>query len=123
MIGMMGASFFLFEVMFFIVFFIFGVIIVKGILGWNKNNHAPRITVEARVLDKRSHSSRHHHGTRMHTSHTSTSYYVTFEVQGRDRMELCVPAQEFGLLIVGDEGELTFQGTRYLSFQRRSGQH
>jgi hypothetical protein len=49
---------------------------------------------------------------------TSSSYYVTFEVASGDRMELLVPTNEYGYLIEGDRGELTFQGTRYLGFAR-----
>ena len=55
----------------------------------------------------------------MHHHTTSTTYYATFQVQSGDRMELPVPATEYGLLIEGDEGDLTFQGTRFLSFDRR----
>lgn len=29
-----------------------------------------------------------------------------------------VSGQEYGMLIEGDHGKLTFQGTRYLEFQR-----
>jgi hypothetical protein len=50
--------------------------------------------------------------------HTSTSYYVTFQVASGDRMELHVSGREYGILIEGDYGKLTFQGTRYLGFQR-----
>lgn len=53
----------------------------------------------------------------MHTS-TSTSYYITFEVESRDRTELYVRSDEYGLLVIGDYGKLTFQGTRYLGFER-----
>lgn len=53
----------------------------------------------------------------MHTS-TSTSYYITFEVESGDRMELYVSSDEYGLLVIGDYGKLTFQGTRYLGFER-----
>ena len=48
----------------------------------------------------------------------STSYYVTFEVDSGDRMELCVSGEEYGMLVEGDCGKLSFQGTRYLSFER-----
>lgn len=34
-------------------------------------------------------------------------------------MELRVPSHEFGLLVEGDAGKLTFQGTRYISFERQ----
>ena len=44
----------LFPVMFFLAFaMVFGVFIlsaVKGISQWNKNNHSPRLTVEAKVV-------------------------------------------------------------------------
>ena len=33
-------------------------------------------------------------------------------------MELRVSGSEFGLLVEGDYGKLTFQGTRYLGFER-----
>ena len=33
-------------------------------------------------------------------------------------MELHVMGNEFGMLIEGDFGKLTFQGTRYLGFER-----
>ena len=51
-------------------------------------------------------------------THTSTRYYVTFQVESGDRMELSVSGPEYGMLAEGDRGELTFQGTRYLSFER-----
>jgi hypothetical protein len=34
-------------------------------------------------------------------------------------MELRVDGEEYGLLVEGDQGLLTFQGTRYLGFERR----
>ncbi len=119
-------SFFgLFEVMFFLVFFlVFGVFIftfVKGIGEWNKNNNSPRLTVDATVVAKRNQVSHHHHNhgdAGMHTTH-STTYYVTFEVESGDRMEFHVSGQEYGMLVEGDYGRLTFQGTRYISFVRR----
>lgn len=46
-------------------------------------------------------------------------YYVTFEVESGDRMELHVPGREYGQLAEGDKGKLSFQGTRYLGFERR----
>ena len=119
-------SFGLFHIMFFLVFFlvigVFVVTAVKGIGEWNKNNHSPRLTVPATVVAKRTNVSRHHHhhGTG-HVGHTSTSttYYATFQFASGDRMELHVSGQEYGMLVEGDHGDLTFQGTRYLGFVRR----
>ena len=121
----MGFGFGMFEVMFFLMFFlVFGIFIataVKGISQWNKNNHSPKLTVPAKVVTKRTNVShhRHNHGTNgMHHTTHSTTYYVTFQVESGDRMELRMAGQEFGLLVEGDEGKLTFQGTRYLGFER-----
>lgn len=121
----MGGFFFggAFEVIFFLMFFlVFGMIIfnlMKGVGEWNKNNHSPRLTVDATVVTKRTNVSHHHHGhDTMHHTSTSASYYVTFQVESGDRMELHVSGEEYGMLVEGDQGKLTFQGTRYLGFVR-----
>ena len=101
-----------------LVITIFIVVFARIIFQWNRNNHSPRLTVDAKVVSKRTNVSHHHHGTSHMSHHTSTSYYVTFEVTSGDRMELHMSGQEFGLLVEGDQGKLTFQGTRYLGFQR-----
>lgn len=111
--------------MFFLVFFlILGMILfrlIKGVGQWNKNNHSPRLTVEAAVVTKRGDVSYHHRQDANGIGHTtsSTIYYVTFQVASGDRMELCVSGGEYGMLVEGDFGDLTFQGTRYLGFERR----
>jgi len=94
--------------------------LVKGITEWNKNNHSPRLTVPATVVTKRTDVTRRRRsGTNgHHHHHTSTSYYVTFEVESGDRMELHMTGSEYGLLVEGDRGNLSFQGTRYLGFER-----
>ena len=51
-------------------------------------------------------------------STTSTSYYVIFEVESGAWMEFSVYGKKYGMLAEGDMGRLTFQGTRYLSFER-----
>ena len=100
-------------VIFVLVFGIIIVAMVRGIGEWNKNNHSPKLTVPVTVVAKRSDV---HRG--IETMHTFTSYYVTFQVESGDRMEFEVSDMEYGMLAEGDSGELTFQGTRYLNFQR-----
>lgn len=125
-----GIEFSLFNVMFYLIFgtviVLFIVTAVKGIGTWHKNNNSPRLTVEAAVVSKRQNTDVHHHpnggdATGAHGMHTTTSttYYVTFQVASGDRMELHVGGREYGMLAEGDFGELTFQGTRYLGFERR----
>lgn len=110
----------LFTVVFVLVIGVFIATAVKGIGQWNKNNHSPRLTVPATVVSKRIDVSHHRRkGANDHVHHhSSTWYYVTFQVESGDRMELHVAGTEYGLLIEGDSGKLTFQGTRYLGFER-----
>lgn len=124
MMNMIGFG--VFELMFFLVFaLVIGVFItgaVRGFRQWNQNNHSPRLTVQARVVGKRADVSHHHHNAgpdHMSHVHSSTSYYVTFQVASGDRMEFHVSGQEYGMLIEGDFGDLNFQGTRYLGFVRK----
>lgn len=103
---------------------VFGIIIVRGVKGlgqWNKNNHSPVLAINAKIVAKRADISR----TNTHQANGSvdypssyTTYYATFEVESGDRMEFRLEASEYGMLAEGDTGKLTFQGTRYLSFER-----
>lgn len=90
-------------------------IIGRGIIQWCKNNNSPKLTVAATVVTKRGHASRHNHNNH---SHTTTTYYVTFQLESNERMEFLVRGTEYGMLVEGDYGRLTFQGTRYLGFER-----
>lgn len=123
---MFGIIDIIFPLMFILVFGIIVFTFIQGIAEWNKNNHSPRLTVPAAVVAKRTNVTHHHqanggdasgaHG--FHTT-TNTTYYVTFQVESGDRMEFHVSGSEYGMLAEGDSGRLTFQGTRYLSFERQ----
>ena len=106
----------LFIVVFVIIFILFltGFVLVlgRGVRQAHRNNQSPVLVIEALVVSKRQHISRTY-------EHLSTSYYATFEAETGSRMELELSATDFGLLAEGDRGRLTFQGTRYLGFQRR----
>ena len=94
---------------------------LRGARQWKRNEASPVLTVEATVVSKREDVRFHHHGTGAERTlrHTSTAYYVTFQVESGDRMEFEVPGTEYGLLVEGDRGRLTFQGTRYQGFERQ----
>ncbi len=113
-------------IFFFIIFaLIIGTIIlnlVKGAKQWNYNNNQPKLSVPALVMDKRIDVSHHHHHNNDNNmaSHTSsTTYYITFQFDSGDRLELSVDGGEYGLITQGDKGILSFQGTRYLGFKRQ----
>ena len=119
-----GFVFQIYQIMFLIVFGIAmsSVLMttIRGMKEWNKNNHSPRLTVPVTVVTKRTDVSRRRHkcANGHHHHHTSTTYYVTFEVESGDRMELQLDGSEYGLMVEGDKGKLSFQGTRFLGFER-----
>lgn len=106
----------IFPLMFLLVFGMVIVSLIRELKQWNKNNHSPKLTVEAKIVEKRSDFRRRRNSNGHHTSRTL--YFVTFEVESGDRMELQLEGHEYGLLVEGDKGKLTFQGTRYLGFER-----
>ena len=111
----------IFSIGFITILSIFLITAIKGLLEWNKNNQSPRLSVAAKVVSKRINVSRRHHRTgtgNHHHHHTHTHYYVTFQVDSGDRVEFSVSGDEYGLLCEGDLGTLSFQGTRYLGFDR-----
>ncbi|HEX9062152.1 MAG TPA: DUF2500 domain-containing protein [Clostridia bacterium] len=115
----MGNDGFVFTSIFNTVFFVIILLILiciifaitNGIKQWNYNNSQPILTVPARIVTKRTKVS----GV---SDDTSTKYYVTFEVESGSRLEFVVKGHEYGLSAEGDVGKLTFQGTRYLGFER-----
>ena len=102
-----------------IIIGVFIFIIVKGVAQWGSNNNSPKLTVSAKIVAKRTKTSRgaHHSNDHMHTT-TSTSYYVTFQFESGDRSEFSLSGSQYGMLAENDTGMLTFQGTRYLGFER-----
>ena len=107
----------LFTVMFLVVFATVLVTTFRGLSQWNKNNHSPRLTVPVTVVSKRQEMFRRRtRRARLHGSYTV--YYATFQVESGDRMELQLDGSQYGLLVEGDAGMLTFQGTRFLDFRR-----
>ncbi len=109
----------LFPVLFVLGFGCVVAVFIRGIIEWNKNNHSPRLTVPARVVARRTSFSHHPGAGENAAPHTSTSYFVTFEFDSGDRQEFHLNGRDYGQLAEGDVGLLTFQGTRYLDFERR----
>ena len=115
----------LFPLLFLIVF----VFVISTIVGTfvskakreRKNDQSPRVTADAKVVSKRMQVGQNRQSSGdndMMRSYTYSKYFVTFEFESGDRVEMPVDGSEYGLLVEGDTGKLTFQGTRYLSFER-----
>ena len=112
----------LFNLMFAIVpllmFAIVFLAVVRSVKDWHRNERSPRLTVEAKVVTKRTAYRRTMSNKTDVYSGARTDYFATFEFESGDRLELPLKGQEYGMLVEGDRGKLTFQGTRYLGFQR-----
>ena len=111
---MFGLFDFLFPILFLAIFGLaFGTIVsslVKNVKTERKNDAAPRVTSEATIVTKR---------TQVRGDHAHTTYFATFQFESGDRLEMQIPHDRFGYLVEGDKGKLTFQGTRFLDFQRQ----
>ncbi len=104
---------------------VFVLAITQAIKEKRRNDASPRLTVNAFVSSKRTNVSTSQHpvggdasGAHGFSTSSTTTYYVTFEVASGDRMEFSVSGTEYGRLSEGDVGRLSFQGTRYLGFER-----
>ncbi len=121
--GLFNISFIIFLIMFLLSSLSFGAvfvfIIVYAVKQKSKNDSAPRVTLDAKVVDKRTVSHRHHNHHNS-LSHRHYYHYVTFELKDGQRTELQVALGEFDSLAVADEGKLTLQGTRFISFEKIS---
>ncbi len=100
--------------------FVFISIVVTAIRSAKQNsinNASPVLNVTATVIAKRT-EIRSFRGNNMHHSRTRTNYFATFQVESGDRMEFSITGEQWGLLLESDIGVLTFQGTRFLEFNR-----
>lgn len=95
------------------IFFV-AVFFLVFILNFTKNKKAPIISVEASVLGKRTKVS----GGGNDTS-ASTWYYITFQTEHGERLELSVSGRTYGLLQDGDKGTLIYQGEWFKDFKRQ----
>lgn len=92
--------------------------LIKGIAIWHSNNNAEVITINAKVIDKRNDVRVSGGGGNNHHVSTHNTYYVTFELENSERLVFKVKPNDYSLLLVGDEGELNYQGTRFNKFLR-----
>lgn len=87
-------------------------VVVRGARGTLHDATAPRLRTEAVVVDKRTEV------TGGGEFAARQAYYVTFQLPDGNRVELGVSGTESGMLVVGGQGSLEWQGSRYLGFVR-----
>lgn len=98
-----------------LILFLIMLAMLRGLAVWMHNNSLPRLDVPARVIGKReevrSRGPHSHH-------HVRTYYHVAFELEDGRRVEFPLRGNQYGVLMDGDQGTLSYQGTRYLGFRR-----
>ncbi|MHA6485036.1 DUF2500 domain-containing protein [Paenibacillus sp. strain BS8-2] len=88
-------------------------VFIRGIRIWTSNNASDVYTRSVTVVDKRTEV-----WGGSGDSSANTNYYVTFQLDDTTRLELQLRGDRYGLIVVGDRGQLTYQGTRFKEFQR-----
>ena len=89
-------------------------ILIAGVIvlvARKRNDRFPQLTMPASVVAKRTY-------VRLDDGESFTFYYATFQFENGKRLELTIPRNQIGYLIEGDQGHLTFQGSRFLGFER-----
>lgn len=99
-------TFYIFEMILMIVL----PVIIVGILLFHiiRNRRSPKLTVEATVVSKR----------KLQTNGSASHHFVKFQVESGDCIELYMAETDCRKLLEDDFGKLTFQGTRYLGFEK-----
>lgn len=93
------------------------VVVVKLVQGARTvaaNSAQPERSVTARVVGRRMRTEGGGNDTAVRSV-----YFATFELPDGERLELKVPARQYGQVAEGDEGQLTHQGTWFRGFERR----
>jgi len=92
-----------------ILVFVLVCFLLLAFVRWFRNENSPVQNTPATVI----HMRRKKH---LRTHHRS--YHVTFLIESGEQLELRVKHDEYNAMDVGDKGTLTYQGTRYKSFER-----
>lgn len=115
-----------FTLMFPSMIIIFAIIVLTVIIKAVINVRSPILTVSASVISKREHTSSSRQFvagdiTGAHGYHDtfSTSYTAVFETDSGEMLKLDVTGEEYGRLLEGERGLLSFKGSRFLDFEKK----
>lgn len=98
---------------------IIGLSLIIVIRQWWKNRCSPLIVTQATVIDKRIEEhyirSKRSAGIGYRTRKVRI-YYITFNLEGGENIELRTNEIEYSELQYNDYGRLTFKGSKYMEF-------
>ena len=107
-------------------FIVFGIILtiilvkiiydgIKGVSEWSENNSTPKTSVGVRIIDidrRKSRMIRNRH------LNVTPQYTVTFLFSDNDKKQFDISAWDYKWIAIDDEGIITMQGTRFISFKK-----
>lgn len=99
---------------------IIGTCVIIIVTQWCKNKRFPRITIQATVADLDIRQYQHQRNRYAAPGRESVDvklYYAIFSTEDEKQIELRVSKLEYYKLKKGYTGKLTFQGTKYISFE------
>ena len=91
---------------------VFIVLCLDNVITWYKNNHAPIEVVHAIVCDKKRNM------TLNGLSATLNTFYASFRLENGEVKEFPIDSVAYYGLEEGQSGELTYQGSRFLRYDR-----
>lgn len=89
-------------------------IVMAAIRRSREQKAAPRESARAAVVSTERHIQHYHSSHRYDSLH-----FATFRLEDGRELTFRIPEAEFERIQEGDQGELTWQGTRFLFFGRR----
>lgn len=107
----------------FIIMFasVIGISVLIVVSQWIRNHRSPRIVTQATVLDKRvqvQHIRRKKASGIGYATDKMPIYYVLFEIEGGEKLEFLVNKVEYSKVKNNQSGRLTFQGSKFIRFEK-----
>ncbi len=102
-----------------IALIVFIIIVIRRVIKQNPKSYANDNTISATVFSKRTRKKRDPNTLPYDKEYQyakTTFYYITFETETCQRIELSVDSETFKRLTEGDIGLLTYQGSQYIDF-------
>lgn len=94
--------------------------VLRGVMDWNNNRHSQVTVVKAGVISKKEDEVQHYDAQTGALNGVTSSYYVFFQVEdGGEVLRFHVSLREFRKLSEGDRGELKYQGSRFIGFEKK----
>lgn len=103
---------------------VLSVMVAYVLFRWLKDKSSPKITTMAKIISKETHKIKHASNRVAGIGRRKTysdEYYITFQLEHNNTLKLFIRTEEeYEHLHEGDKGKLTFQGKRYINFEKEN---